>query len=165
MESVLADALLAQSQDRWALLGALCRREASAERVEMLRFLPQRPEDQEARGSGGTRDGLLVLRDVLQCTMITHQILLRGAAQCCLLQTATDLVDVEKVSLSDVSTFLMSVRQEESLGQRTSLWTARQIEQEKWASMKKQDADNDKSDKEEKESSREKKGAVSDSKS
>lgn len=28
----------------------------------------------------------------------------------------------EKVSLSDISTFLMSVRQEESLGRGTSLW-------------------------------------------
>lgn len=34
------------------------------------------------------------IRDVLQCTMITHQILLRGAAQCYLLQTAMNLVDV-----------------------------------------------------------------------
>ncbi|KAF5922029.1 hypothetical protein HPG69_015479 [Diceros bicornis minor] len=68
-------------------------------------------------------EGLLALRDVLQCTMITHQILLRGAAQCYLLQTAMNLVDVEKVSLSDISTFLMSLRQEESLGRGTSLWT------------------------------------------
>ncbi|XP_055969559.1 probable methyltransferase TARBP1 isoform X2 [Sorex fumeus] len=67
-------------------------------------------------------EGLLALRDVLQCTMITHQILLRGAAQCYLLQTAMNLVDVEKVSLSDVSTFLMSLRQEESLARGTSLW-------------------------------------------
>nr|XP_019602541.1 PREDICTED: probable methyltransferase TARBP1 isoform X2 [Rhinolophus sinicus] len=68
-------------------------------------------------------EGLLALRDVLQCTMITHQILLRGAAQCYLLQTAMNLVDVEKVSLSDVSAFLMSLRQKESLGRGTSLWT------------------------------------------
>uniref|UniRef100_A0A452TLF8 tRNA (guanosine(18)-2'-O)-methyltransferase TARBP1 n=1 Tax=Ursus maritimus TaxID=29073 RepID=A0A452TLF8_URSMA len=68
-------------------------------------------------------EGLLALRDVLQCTMTTHQILLRGAAQGYLLQTAMNLVDVEKVSLSDVSTFLMSLRQEESLGRGTSLWT------------------------------------------
>ncbi|KAM9613518.1 putative methyltransferase TARBP1 isoform 1-T1 [Trichechus inunguis] len=68
-------------------------------------------------------EGLLALRDVLQCTMITHQILLRGAAQCYLLQTAMNLVDVEKVSFSDVSTFLMSLRQDESLGRGTSLWT------------------------------------------
>uniref|UniRef100_A0A673T382 tRNA (guanosine(18)-2'-O)-methyltransferase TARBP1 n=1 Tax=Suricata suricatta TaxID=37032 RepID=A0A673T382_SURSU len=68
-------------------------------------------------------EGLLALRDVLQCTMITHQILLRGAAQCYLLQTAMNLVDVEKVSLSDVSTFLMCLRPEESLGRGTSLWT------------------------------------------
>ncbi|KAG8516600.1 putative methyltransferase TARBP1, partial [Galemys pyrenaicus] len=39
-------------------------------------------------------EGLLALRDVLQCTMTTHQILLRGAAQCYLLQTAMNLVDV-----------------------------------------------------------------------
>ncbi|KAK7816150.1 hypothetical protein U0070_023633, partial [Myodes glareolus] len=68
-------------------------------------------------------EGLLALRDVLQCTMITHQVLLRGAAQCYLLQTAMRLVDVEKVSLSDVSTFLMSLRQEESLARGTKLWT------------------------------------------
>uniref|UniRef100_A0A4X1UCH8 tRNA (guanosine(18)-2'-O)-methyltransferase TARBP1 n=1 Tax=Sus scrofa TaxID=9823 RepID=A0A4X1UCH8_PIG len=68
-------------------------------------------------------EGLLALRDVLQCTMITHQILLRGAAQCYLLRAAINLVDVEKVSLSDMATFLMSVRQEESLGRGTSLWT------------------------------------------
>ncbi|XP_057591947.1 probable methyltransferase TARBP1 isoform X2 [Hippopotamus amphibius kiboko] len=68
-------------------------------------------------------EGLLALRDVLQCTIVTHQTLLRGAAQCCLLQAAMNLVDVEKVSLSDVSAFLMSMRQEESLGRGTSLWT------------------------------------------
>ncbi|XP_060047959.1 probable methyltransferase TARBP1 isoform X2 [Erinaceus europaeus] len=68
-------------------------------------------------------EGLFALRVVLQCTMITHQILLRGAAQCYLLQTAINLVDVEKVSLSDVSTFLTSLRQEESLARGTSLWT------------------------------------------
>ncbi|XP_029336555.1 probable methyltransferase TARBP1 isoform X2 [Mus caroli] len=68
-------------------------------------------------------EGLLALRDVLQCTMITHQVLLRGAAQCYLLQTAMRLVDVEKVSLSDVSAFLLSLRQEESLGRGTVLWT------------------------------------------
>uniref|UniRef100_A0A8C8SF42 tRNA (guanosine(18)-2'-O)-methyltransferase TARBP1 n=1 Tax=Pelusios castaneus TaxID=367368 RepID=A0A8C8SF42_9SAUR len=39
-------------------------------------------------------EGLHALRDVLQCTMITHQILLRGAAQCFLLQTAMHLTDV-----------------------------------------------------------------------
>lgn len=40
------------------------------------------------------------VRDVLQCTMITHQILLRGAAQCYLLRAAINLVDVVSVSLS-----------------------------------------------------------------
>ncbi|XP_036042954.1 probable methyltransferase TARBP1 isoform X3 [Onychomys torridus] len=68
-------------------------------------------------------EGLLALRDVLQCTMITHQVLLRGAAQCYLLQTAMRLVDVEKVSLSDIAAFLMSLRQEESLARGTVLWT------------------------------------------
>ncbi|KAM9001948.1 putative methyltransferase TARBP1 isoform 2-T2 [Sarcophilus harrisii] len=68
-------------------------------------------------------EGLLALRDILQCTMITHQILLRGAAQCYLLQAAMNLIDVEKVSFSDVSNFLMSLRQEESLGRGTLLWT------------------------------------------
>ncbi|XP_041506206.1 probable methyltransferase TARBP1 isoform X2 [Microtus oregoni] len=68
-------------------------------------------------------EGLLALRDILQRTMITHQVLLRGAAQCYLLQTAMRLVDVEKVSLSDVSAFLVSLRQEESLARGTGLWT------------------------------------------
>ncbi|KAF6073710.1 TAR (HIV-1) RNA binding protein 1 [Phyllostomus discolor] len=68
-------------------------------------------------------EGLLALRDVLQCTMATHQILLRGAAQGYLLQTAMNLLDVEKVSLSDISAFLLSLRQEESLARGTSLWT------------------------------------------
>ncbi|KAM4770972.1 putative methyltransferase TARBP1 [Rhinophrynus dorsalis] len=67
-------------------------------------------------------EGLLLLRDVLQCTMTTHQILLRGAAQCFLLQAAMKLTDVEKVSLSDVSHFLMSVRSEESLHRGSQLW-------------------------------------------
>ena len=40
---------------------------------------------------------LALTRDVLQCTMITHQVLLRGAAQCYLLQTAMRLVDVVSV--------------------------------------------------------------------
>ncbi|XP_036210401.1 probable methyltransferase TARBP1 isoform X4 [Myotis myotis] len=68
-------------------------------------------------------EGLLALRGVLQCTMATHQILLRGAAQCHLLHAAMNLVDVEEVSLSDISAFLMSLRQEESLGRGTALWT------------------------------------------
>ncbi|XP_040455304.1 probable methyltransferase TARBP1 [Falco naumanni] len=67
-------------------------------------------------------EGLHALRDVLQCTMITHQILLRGAAQCYLLQTAMHLTDVEKVSLPEVSSFLLSLRPEESLRRDTVLW-------------------------------------------
>ncbi|NXX92110.1 TARB1 methyltransferase, partial [Centropus bengalensis] len=67
-------------------------------------------------------EGLNALRDVLQCTMITHQILLRGAAQCYLLQTALHLTAVEKVSLSEVSSFLLAFRPEESLRRDTILW-------------------------------------------
>ncbi|XP_062980444.1 probable methyltransferase TARBP1 [Elgaria multicarinata webbii] len=68
-------------------------------------------------------EGLLALRGVLQCTMITHQILLRGAAQCYLLEAAIHLTDVEKVSLSDISNFIVSLRPDESLGRGTVLWT------------------------------------------
>lgn len=53
MERVLAETLLSQSRDPRVLLGALCRGEASAERVETLRFLLQRLEDAEECGSGG----------------------------------------------------------------------------------------------------------------
>ncbi|KAM9297134.1 putative methyltransferase TARBP1 isoform 5-T5 [Morus bassanus] len=67
-------------------------------------------------------EGLHALRDVLQCTMITHQILLRGAAQCYLLETAMHLTDVEKVSLPEVASFLLSLRPEESLRRDTMLW-------------------------------------------
>uniref|UniRef100_A0A8C3H7W3 TAR (HIV-1) RNA binding protein 1 n=1 Tax=Chrysemys picta bellii TaxID=8478 RepID=A0A8C3H7W3_CHRPI len=73
-------------------------------------------------------EGLHALRDVLQCTMITHQILLRGAAQCFLLQTAMHLTDVEKVSLPEISSFLMSLRPEESLSRGTILWMEVRIE-------------------------------------
>ncbi|XP_054018241.1 probable methyltransferase TARBP1 [Dryobates pubescens] len=67
-------------------------------------------------------EGLQALRDVLQCTMITHQILLRGAAQCYLLQTAMHLTDVDKVSLPEFASFLLSLRPEESLRRDTMLW-------------------------------------------
>ncbi|KAJ7342264.1 hypothetical protein JRQ81_009978 [Phrynocephalus forsythii] len=67
-------------------------------------------------------EGLLALRDVLQCTMITHQILLRGAAQCYLLKAAMHLIDAEKVSLSDIANFIVSLRADESLGRGTTLW-------------------------------------------
>ncbi|GAB5578353.1 probable methyltransferase TARBP1 isoform X6 [Prionailurus iriomotensis] len=59
MEWVLAEALLSQSRDPRVLLGALCRGEASAERVETLCFLLQRLEDEEARGGGGRGAGAL----------------------------------------------------------------------------------------------------------
>ncbi|MEJ1284303.1 TAR RNA binding protein 1 [Cricetulus griseus] len=91
-----------------------------------VKSLPYSPELSEFI-TGPLMDALsescLYSRDVLQCTMITHQVLLRGAAQCYLLQTAMHLVDVEKVSLSDISAFLVSLRQEESLGRGTMLWT------------------------------------------
>ncbi|XP_015672407.1 probable methyltransferase TARBP1, partial [Protobothrops mucrosquamatus] len=66
--------------------------------------------------------GLLALRNVLQCTMITHQILLRGAAQCFLLKAAMHLIDAQKVSLSDISNFVTYLKPEESLGRGTALW-------------------------------------------
>uniref|UniRef100_F7FHV0 tRNA (guanosine(18)-2'-O)-methyltransferase TARBP1 n=1 Tax=Ornithorhynchus anatinus TaxID=9258 RepID=F7FHV0_ORNAN len=68
-------------------------------------------------------EGLLALREVLQCTMMTHQVLLRGAAQGYLLQAALRLVDVETVSLSEMASFLACLRPEESLGRGTALWT------------------------------------------
>lgn len=49
MERVLADALLTQSREPCALLGALCGGEASAERAETLRLVLQRLEE---RGAG-----------------------------------------------------------------------------------------------------------------
>ncbi|XP_069463465.1 probable methyltransferase TARBP1 isoform X2 [Ambystoma mexicanum] len=68
------------------------------------------------------RDGLLALRKVLQCTMSTHEILLRGAAQCFLLQAAMNLMDVEKVSHGEIARFLMALTPEESLCRGTTLW-------------------------------------------
>ena len=37
---------------------------------------------------------MLCCREVLRCTMVTHQVLLRGAAQCFLLSSALCLTDV-----------------------------------------------------------------------
>ncbi|XP_064344707.1 probable methyltransferase TARBP1 [Camelus dromedarius] len=51
----MASTISEQSRDPRVLLGALCRGDASAERVETLRFLLQRLEDQEASGGGGAR--------------------------------------------------------------------------------------------------------------
>uniref|UniRef100_A0A6Q2Z6C8 tRNA (guanosine(18)-2'-O)-methyltransferase TARBP1 n=1 Tax=Esox lucius TaxID=8010 RepID=A0A6Q2Z6C8_ESOLU len=67
-------------------------------------------------------DGLHALREVLRCTMITHQVLLRGAAQCFLLHSALSLTDVTSVTLDDVFGFLVHFRADESLGRGTSLW-------------------------------------------
>ncbi|XP_038671600.1 probable methyltransferase TARBP1 isoform X2 [Scyliorhinus canicula] len=67
-------------------------------------------------------EGLHALREVIRCTMTNHQVLLRGAAQCYLLQTAMHLTNVEKVTLSDISNFLASIRTEEALSRGTKLW-------------------------------------------
>lgn len=39
-------------------------------------------------------ESLVCSREVLRCTMITHQVLLRAAAQCFLLKSALCLLDV-----------------------------------------------------------------------
>ncbi|KAJ8385489.1 hypothetical protein AAFF_G00185850 [Aldrovandia affinis] len=66
--------------------------------------------------------GLHAFREVLRCTMITHQVLLRGAAQCYLLQSALCLTDVTALTLADVFGFLGHFRAEESLCRGTTLW-------------------------------------------
>ncbi|XP_074532568.1 tRNA (guanosine(18)-2'-O)-methyltransferase TARBP1 [Halichoeres trimaculatus] len=67
-------------------------------------------------------EGLTALREVLCCTMITHQVLLRGAAQCFLLQSAFCLTDVSAVTLDDVFSFLVDFRADESLCRGTQIW-------------------------------------------
>ncbi|XP_072292360.1 probable methyltransferase TARBP1 isoform X2 [Eucyclogobius newberryi] len=67
-------------------------------------------------------NGLCALREVLRCTMITHQVLLRGAAQCFLLNSALCLTDVSAVTIDDVFGFLMHFRSDESLCRGTKLW-------------------------------------------
>ncbi|KAG7230153.1 hypothetical protein INR49_009873, partial [Caranx melampygus] len=67
-------------------------------------------------------DGLTALREVLRCTMITHQVLLRGAAQCFLLNSALCLTDVSAVTLDDLFSFLMHFRADESLCRGTQIW-------------------------------------------
>uniref|UniRef100_UPI00398EE39E probable methyltransferase TARBP1 isoform X2 n=1 Tax=Pristiophorus japonicus TaxID=55135 RepID=UPI00398EE39E len=67
-------------------------------------------------------EGLHALREVVRCTMANHQVLLRGAAQCYLLQTAMHLTNVESITLSDISNFLASIRTEEALHRGTKLW-------------------------------------------
>ncbi|XP_072247257.1 probable methyltransferase TARBP1 isoform X1 [Leuresthes tenuis] len=66
--------------------------------------------------------GLNALREVLRCTMITHQVLLRGAAQCFLLNSALCLTVVSEVTLDDIFSFLMHFRADESLCRGTELW-------------------------------------------
>uniref|UniRef100_A0A3Q3SXK3 tRNA (guanosine(18)-2'-O)-methyltransferase TARBP1 n=1 Tax=Mastacembelus armatus TaxID=205130 RepID=A0A3Q3SXK3_9TELE len=67
-------------------------------------------------------EGLAALREVLRCTMITHQVLLRGAAQCFLLNCALCLTEVNAVTLDDVFSFLMHFRADESLCRGTQIW-------------------------------------------
>ncbi|XP_028676030.2 LOW QUALITY PROTEIN: probable methyltransferase TARBP1 [Erpetoichthys calabaricus] len=67
-------------------------------------------------------EGLHAFREVLRGTMITHQVLIRGAAQCYLLQTALNLTDETLISLDDVANFIMHFRTEESLLRGTLLW-------------------------------------------
>nr|XP_032804294.1 probable methyltransferase TARBP1 isoform X2 [Petromyzon marinus] len=67
-------------------------------------------------------EGLLVLREVVRCVLTTQQVLLRGAAQCFLLQAAVRLTDSSRVSLGDVLALLACVREDEALGRGTSLW-------------------------------------------
>uniref|UniRef100_A0A3Q2CC96 Probable methyltransferase TARBP1 n=1 Tax=Cyprinodon variegatus TaxID=28743 RepID=A0A3Q2CC96_CYPVA len=66
--------------------------------------------------------GLSALREVLRSTMITHQVLLRGAAQCFLLKSTLSLIDVSEVTRDDVFSFLMHFRADESLCRGTTLW-------------------------------------------
>ncbi|XP_051869146.1 probable methyltransferase TARBP1 isoform X2 [Pristis pectinata] len=68
-------------------------------------------------------EGLHALREVLRCTLTNHQVLLRGATQCYLLQAAMHLTNVELVMISDISSFLASIRTEEALSRGTKLWT------------------------------------------
>ncbi|XP_078452693.1 tRNA (guanosine(18)-2'-O)-methyltransferase TARBP1 isoform X3 [Lampetra planeri] len=67
-------------------------------------------------------EGLLVLREVVRCVLTTQQVLLRGAAQCFLLQAAVRLTDSSRVSLGDVLALLACVREDEALGRGTTLW-------------------------------------------
>ncbi|XP_046884752.1 probable methyltransferase TARBP1 isoform X2 [Hypomesus transpacificus] len=65
---------------------------------------------------------LQALREVLRCTMVTHQVLLRGAAQCFLLSSALCLTDVSSVTLDDVFSLLVHFPANESLCRGTGLW-------------------------------------------
>ncbi|KAK5853887.1 hypothetical protein PBY51_015007 [Eleginops maclovinus] len=67
-------------------------------------------------------DGFTALREVLRSTMITHQVLLRGAAQCFLLNSALCLTEVSAVTLDDVFSFLTHFRADESLCRGTQMW-------------------------------------------
>ncbi|XP_069000980.1 probable methyltransferase TARBP1 [Embiotoca jacksoni] len=86
-----------------------------------LLFLAQALSKLPPRPLLGIR-GLTALREVLHSTMITHQVLLRGAAQCFLLHSALCLTAVSAVTLDDVFSFLKHFRADESLCRGTALW-------------------------------------------
>ncbi|KAK2824180.1 hypothetical protein Q5P01_021355 [Channa striata] len=67
-------------------------------------------------------EGLTALREVLRCTMITHQVLLRGAAQCFLLNSTLCLTEVSAVTLDDIFSFLVHFCADESLCRGTQIW-------------------------------------------
>ncbi|XP_050981774.1 probable methyltransferase TARBP1 isoform X2 [Labeo rohita] len=67
-------------------------------------------------------EGLHAFREILRCTMITHQVLLRGASQCFLLHAALCLTDVSTVSLDEIFGLLVHFRADESLCRGTALW-------------------------------------------
>ncbi|XP_031694915.1 probable methyltransferase TARBP1 [Anarrhichthys ocellatus] len=67
-------------------------------------------------------EGLTALREVLRSTMITHQVLLRGATQCFLLNSALCLTEVSAVTLDDVFSFLVHFPADESLSRGTQIW-------------------------------------------
>ena len=55
-------------------------------------------------------------------SLTTHARKIRGAVQCYLLKTAINLVDTDKVELSDIASFLSFFRTDESLCRSTALW-------------------------------------------
>ncbi|XP_056465736.1 probable methyltransferase TARBP1 [Gadus chalcogrammus] len=66
--------------------------------------------------------GLQAIREVLRVTMVTHPVLLRGASQCYLLNSALCLMQVDAVTLDEVFSFLTHFHADESLCRGTPLW-------------------------------------------
>ncbi|KAM3863056.1 putative methyltransferase TARBP1 [Diretmus argenteus] len=109
-------------EDRGSVLLQLIRRLGSQHWCAVpILFLSQALSSLSQSPLLGT-EGLNALREVLRCTMITHQVLLRGAAQCFLLNSALCLTEVSTVTLDDVFSFLMHFRADESLCRGTPLW-------------------------------------------